>query len=95
MLKFQITDPDLFERKWNDKNTGLPRSMNLQSILVYLPDTQGKTDTYDKIEMIIGDNQKTYPVGLYTFSPRSFYIDKNNRLQISMSNLVPLIKQQP
>lgn len=94
MIKFQVTNPDYLTRKWNDKITGDLRSMRIQTLLAFLPDSQGKTDTYDKVEFILNDSQNPYPIGLYTFSPSSFYLDRNGRLQISLSNLVPVLNKQ-
>lgn len=90
MIKFQVTNPNFDERKWNDKTTGLPRSMRIQTLLAYLPDNQGKTDTYDKVEMILNDNQNPLAVGFYTLTPQCVYLDRNGRLQIGLQNLQPI-----
>ena len=88
MIKIEIKDGAAIERKWNDKVTGKPRSMRIQTCLVYLPNSQGVVDgTYDKIESILNDNQNPHPVGIYTLSPNCFYLDRNGRLQVSLSNI--------
>ena len=90
MIKFQVTNPNYDLRKWNDKTTGLPRSMRIQTLLAYLPDSSGKSDTYDKIEMILNDNQNPFEVGIYTLTPECIYLDRNGRLQIGLTNLQPI-----
>ena len=87
MIKLQVTDPNFQERNWIDKITGKPRSMRIQTILAYLPDSNGKTDTYDKIEMILNENQNPLEVGLYTLTPQCLYLDRNGRLQVSLQHL--------
>jgi hypothetical protein len=90
MIKFQVTNPDIITRNWNDKVTGQPRSMRIQTLLAFLPDLQGKTDTYDKIEMILQDNQNPLPVGFYQLTPQCIYLDRNGRLQVGLSYLQPM-----
>lgn len=90
MIKLQVTDPNFTERKWNDKVTGQPRSMRIQTILAYLPDSNGKTDTYDKIEMILNEDQNPFPVGIYTLTPQCIYLDRNGRMQLGLSNIQPI-----
>lgn len=90
MIKFQVTNPNFATRNWNDKTTGQPRSMRIQTVLAFLPDSQGKTDTYDKIEMILNENQNPLEVGLYQLTAQCVYLDRNGRLQVSLANLQPL-----
>lgn len=87
MIKFQVTNPNFTTRNWNDKTTGQPRSMRIQTILAFIPDSQGKTETYDKIEMILNDNQNPLEVGIYTLTPECLYLDRNGRLQVSLQHL--------
>lgn len=90
MIRFQVKNAQPLTRNWIDKTTGEKRSMRIQQLLVYLPDSFGKTDDYDKIEVILRDEQNPYDVGFFQLSPQSIYLDRNGRLQVGLNNLIPL-----
>ena len=90
MIRIQVKNPTPITRNWKDKTTGELRSMRIQQLLVYLPDAFGKTDDYDKIEVILRDNQNPYEIGNYQLSPLCVYLDRNSRLQIGLNNIVPM-----
>ena len=90
MIKFQVKNATPVTRNWIDKSTGERRSMRIQQLLAYLPDSQGKTEDYDKIEVILRDQQNPYEVGFYQLTPASIYLDRNSRLQIGLNNLQPM-----
>jgi hypothetical protein len=61
------------------KATGKPFSFNKQVIYAH----QAGNPYPDKTEIILQDDQAAYPVGTYTISNNSIYVDRNNRLALS------------
>lgn len=93
MIKLQVKSTQTQQVKWNDKVTGQPRSMELQTVLVFLPDSQGKIDdTPDKIEVPV--NNRPLEVGIYQLTPQCIYLDRNRRLAITLDNIQPIAKPQ-
>lgn len=91
MIKLQVKSTQTNTVKWNDKTTGQPRSMELQTVLVFLPNSQGHIDeTPDKIEVPV--NNQPLQVGIYTLTPQCIYLDRNRRLAISLDNIQPVQK---
>ena len=87
MIRIQVKNAHPVERNWIDKTTGERRSMRIQTMLVYLPDAQGKTEDYDKVEHILSDKANPFEVGFYTLTPQCIYLDRNGRMQISLGNI--------
>ena len=90
MIKIQVKNNIPITRNWIDKTTGEQRSMRIQTLLVYLPDAQGKMDDYDKVEHILSDKAQPFDVGFYTLTPSCLYLDRNGRLQIGLGNIQPI-----
>lgn len=87
MIRIEIKSTVTRQIKWNDKATGQPRSMEMQDVFVYLPNEEGNTDSYDKIESAIDSNVGPIPIGNYTLTPSCIYLDRNRRLAISLRNI--------
>ena len=94
MIKIQVKTNGFTVRNWNDKITGKPMSMRIQILYVYLPDSTGKCDDYDKVEFILNDKSNPFEVGDYKLVPQCLYLDRNNRMQISYSNMQPMNQTQ-
>lgn len=90
MIKIQVKNAHPLERNWIDKTTGERRSMRIQTLLVYLPDSTGKMDDYDKVEHILSDKANPFEVGFYQLVPQCFYLDRNGRMQVSFGNMQPI-----
>lgn len=94
MIKLQVKNPNFTTRTWNDRTTGQPRSMRIQQVLAYLVNSDGQPDdTPDKLEVILNENQAPFPVGFYQLTPSCVYLDRNNRLQIGLSNMQPIAQK--
>ena len=88
MIKLIVPSNEVNTRNWLDKMTGQPRSMRIQTVLAYLVNSDGQTDgTYDKIEVILNEKQLPYQKGEFQLSPACIYLDRNGRLQVSLSNM--------
>lgn len=95
MLKIQVKNSAFVTRSWNDKTTGEVRSMNIQQILVFLTNSEGQVDeTPDKVELILANKQLPYPVGVYQLTPECIYLDRNGRLQVSLTHMKPIVVRQ-
>lgn len=95
MIRFQVKNPNVTVREWNDRTTGQPRSMRIQQVLAFLTNSQGQVDdTPDKVEMILNNNQQPLEAGYYQLTPDCIYLDRNGRLQVSLSNIKPLAQPQ-
>lgn len=93
MIKIQVKNEIPIIRNWVDKSTGEQRSMRIQTLLIYLPDSQGKMEDYDKVDYILADKSNAFTVGFYTLVPQCLYLDRNGRLQVSFGNM-QLIQQK-
>lgn len=97
MIRLQVKNPNFNKREWTDKTTGERRSMRIQQVLAYMVDSTGNIDeTPDKIEVILNENQNPFEVGNYQLTPQCLYLDRNGRIQVSLTNmkLIPAQKLQ-
>lgn len=90
MLRIQVKSNAITTRDWTDKLTGKPRSMRIQQLFVYLPDSTGKCDDYDKVEYILNDKANPFEPGDYKLVPQCLYLDRQNRIQVSFQYMQPM-----
>lgn len=87
MIRLEIKSEKTTTRNWNDRATGQPRSMELQEILLYLPNAEGISDSYDRIDTVVDNQEGPLKIGNYTLTPSCLYLDRNRRLSVSLRNL--------
>lgn len=95
MIRLQVKNGNYTERKWIDKTTGEQRSMRIQQVLAYMVDSTGNVDdTPDKIEVILNEKQNPFDIGNYQLTPQCLYLDRNGRIQVSLTNMKLLPAKQ-
>lgn len=87
MIRIEIKSTATRTINYTNKTTGKPASMEMQDVFVYLPNAEGQTDSYDKIEVAIDERTGPTPTGNYTLTPQCIYLDRNRRLSVSLRNM--------
>lgn len=89
MIRIQVKSTDTETIDWKDKATKEDRTMKLQTIYVYLTNSNGQVDdTPEKIQTPV--NKEPIPVGNYQLSPRNVYLTRERRLALTLNNLTPI-----
>lgn len=93
MINIKILSAETKSISGVSKSTGKPYSFKTQQGYVLTYDSRtGKPNPFpEKIEMTLEDTQPAYPIGDYTLSPLSFYVNRNQRLELS-PKLMPIQK---
>lgn len=91
MLKISVKSDIIETVQYRNKTTGNPATLRLQTVFIYMPNSQGVVDgTYDKISMPLNEAQAPFPIGDYQLSPACLYLDRNRRLAVSLNNMQPI-----
>ncbi|MCB6185411.1 G5P family DNA-binding protein [Leeia sp. TBRC 13508] len=89
MLKIQIDNPHFEAKTGTSQKTGKPYSIREQKGWAFLLDQDGKPNQYPtQIVISLGDTQQPYPVGNYSLSDSSIYVDRFGRLTVGRLNLI-------
>lgn len=94
MIKVSVTSTEVRNQSGNAKASGKPYSLNFQTVWMHTHDRTGKPNPFpEKVEIILDKNDQGaalfYPIGEYTLTPESVYVDRGGNLAIS-PRLVPL-----
>lgn len=94
MIKVSVTSTEVRNQSGNAKATGKPYSLNFQEAYFHTHDRNGNPNPFpEKVEIILDKNEQGaalfYPVGEYTLSPASVYVDRGGNLALS-PRLIPL-----
>lgn len=88
MIQVSVTSTEVRNQSGNAKASGKPYSLNFQTVWFHTCDRTGQKLPYpEKAEIILEKNKEGaalyYPVGEYTLSPSSIYIDRTGNVAIS------------
>lgn len=94
MIKVSVTSTEVRNQSGNAKVSGKPYSLNFQTVWFHTHDRAGQLNPYpEKAEIILEKDSDGaalfWPVGEYTLSPASVYIDRSGNIAIA-PRLVPL-----
>lgn len=94
MIRISVTSTEVRNQSGNAKATGKPYSLNFQPVWFHLTDRAGNPDPYPtKVEIILEKDKDGaalfHPIGDYTLSPNSVYVDRTGNVAIA-PRLVPI-----
>jgi hypothetical protein len=95
MLKIQVTDTPLVEKKGIGKTSGKPFHMRTQIVYAYTVTSDGVLPDFpEKFEIDLEDGQTPYPRGVYTLHPSTLYVKADNfghpKMTVGRPRLVPV-----
>jgi hypothetical protein len=99
MIQVSVTSTEVRNQSGTAKASGKSYSLNFQTVWFHTFDRQGVKNPYpEKAEIILEKDAQGaalfYPVGEYTLSPQSVYVDRSGNLAIA-PRLVPLKAATP
>ncbi len=94
MIQVSVTSTEVRNQRGTAKASGKAYDLNFQTVWFHTHDRQGNKNPYpEKSEIILEKNEQGqalfWPVGEYTLSPSSVYVDRSGNLAIA-PRLVPL-----
>lgn len=94
MIQVSVTSTEVRNQRGTAKASGKAYDLNFQTVWFHTHDRQGNKNPYpEKSEIILEKNEQGqalfWPIGEYTLSPSSVYVDRSGNLAIA-PRLVPL-----
>lgn len=94
MIQVSVTSTEVRNQSGNAKATGKAYSLNFQTVWFHTFDKTGAKNPFPEKSEIILEKDKDgaaiyYPIGEYTLSPQSLYVDRSGNLAVS-PRLVPI-----
>lgn len=94
MIQVSVTSTEVRNQRGTAKASGKAYDLNFQTVWFHTHDRKGNKNPYpEKSEIILEKNEQGqalfWPIGEYTLSPSSLYVDRSGNLAIAPS-LVPL-----
>lgn len=94
MLKIEIKSTLITEVSGTSK-AGKPYHIRKQSAWVHTFDQAGNPQPFpERVEFNLAEQQPAYPVGVYTLSPKSFFVGDFNQLSVGRPILDPFLAVQ-
>lgn len=85
MIRIQVKDTAVSERRGNAKRTNKPYVMRTQSAWVDL----GKAFPVE-VRVTLGDDQAPFPVGDYTLATQCFHTNQWGELAVTLQHMQPI-----
>ncbi|MEG2468766.1 MAG: single-stranded DNA-binding protein [Comamonas sp.] len=88
MIQISVKSTEVRNQRGTAKASGKPYDMNFQTVWAHTSDRNGNPNPYpEKVEVVLEKNDQGqalfYPLGEYTLSPSSIYVDRGGNLTIS------------
>ena len=88
MIQVSVTSTEVRNQRGTAKASGKAYDLNFQTVWFHTHDRQGNKNPYpEKSEIILEKNEQGqalfWPVGEYTLSPSSVYVDRSGNLAIA------------
>lgn len=88
MIQISVKSTEVRNQRGTAKASGKPYDMNFQTVWAHTSDRNGNPNPYpEKVEVVLEKNDQGqalfYPLGEYTLSPSSVYVDRGGNLTIS------------
>ncbi|NBD21959.1 heavy metal transporter [Aquabacterium fontiphilum] len=92
MIKVLIHRADVRVINYTNKTTGQPAQLRAQEGYAFTVNAQGEPAPFpEKFEFLLDKDQPAYAAGEYQLHPSAFFVDRNNRLALSV-RLAPVKK---
>lgn len=88
MIQVSVTSTEVRNQRGTAKATGKAYDLNFQTVWFHTFDRNGTKNPYpEKSEIILEKNEQGaplfWPIGEYTLSPSSVYVDRNGNLAVA------------
>lgn len=92
MIKVLIHRAEVRVINYTNKTTGQPATLRAQEGYAFTVNAQGEPAPFpEKFEFLLDKDQAPYAAGEYNLHPSAFFVDRNNRLALSV-RLAPVKK---
>lgn len=93
MIKILIHKGEARTINYTNKNTGQPATLRAQEGYAFTVNQNGEAAPFpEKFDFLLDKDQAPYAPGEYQLHPSAFFVDRNNRLGLSV-RLAPMVKR--